>query len=121
MSERDIEKRTFEFSLRIIRLCKALVADRVGRIMANQVLRAGTSIGANVEEAQGAQSRPDFIAKMSIARKEARETLYWLRLISESELESKQRLTPLIKEADELARIVSAIIVSARKIHGSGH
>lgn len=115
MSERDIEKRTFEFALRIIRLCRALDDDRTGRVLVNQLLRSGTSIGANVEEAQGAQSKPDFIAKMSIAQKEARETLYWLRLLAESQLLPVDRMPPIIQEADEILRIVSAIIVSARK------
>jgi four helix bundle protein len=113
MSERDIEKRTFEFALRIIRLCRALDDDRTGRVLVNQLLRSGTSIGANVEEAQGAQSKPDFIAKMSIAQKEARETLYWLRLIAQSELQPAEKMVPIIQEADEILRIVSAIIVSA--------
>ncbi len=115
MSERDIEKRTFEFALRIIRLCRTLGDDRTGRVMMNQLLRSGTSIGANVEEAQGAQSKRDFIAKMSISQKEAWETLYWLRLIAESELLSADRMAPIIQEADEILRIISAIIVSARK------
>jgi len=115
MSERDIEKRTFEFSLRIVRLCKVLDKDRVGRILINQVLRSGTSIGANVEEAQGAQSKADFIAKMSIARKEARETRYWLRIIAEADLQPKEKMSPIIQEAEEIMKIVSAIIVSARR------
>ena len=115
MSERDIDKRTFEFSLRIVRLCRSMDGGRVGRILASQVLRSGTSIGANVEEAQGAQSKADFIAKMSISRKEARETLYWLRIITESDLQPKRKMTPIIQEADEIAKVVSAIIVSARR------
>ena len=115
MGERDIEKRTFEFSLRIVRLCKAPQRDRVGKILMNQVLRSGTSIGANEEEAQGAQSKADFIAKMSIARKEARETRYWLRIITESELQSREMMSPIIQEAEEIMKIVSAIIVSARR------
>ena len=81
----------------------------------NQILRSGTSIGANVEEAQGAQSKKDFISKLSIAQKEARETLYWLRLIAKSEMQSSEKMIPIIQEADEIMRILSAIIVSARK------
>jgi four helix bundle protein len=115
MSERDIEKRTFEFALRIIRLCRTLGDDRTGRILMNQLLRSGTSIGANVEEAQGAQSKPDFIAKMSIAQKESRETLYWLRLIAQSDLQPADKMAPIIQEADEILRIVASIIISARK------
>jgi len=115
MGERDIEQRTFEFSLRIVRLCKSLEKDRVGKILMNQVLRSGTSIGANVEEAQGAQSKADFVAKMSIARKEAREICYWLRIITETELQPLEMMSPIIQEAEAIMKIVSAIIVSARR------
>jgi len=85
-AELKITDRSFEFAVRVVKLCKYLEAqDRVSRTLANQLLRSGTSIGANVEEAQAGQSKADFIAKMSIARKEARETHYWLRLLKESE------------------------------------
>lgn len=76
-----IDERSFEFALEIVALYKFLT-DRKEYVLAKQVLRSGTSIGANVQEAQAAQSRPDFLAKMSIASKEARETSYWLRLFS---------------------------------------
>jgi four helix bundle protein len=115
MDGMDIDKRTFELSLRIVRLCKALDRKGVGRILGNQVLRSGTSIGANVEEAQGAQSKADFIAKMSIARKEARETLYWLHIITESELTSRGKMALIIQETDEIAKIISAIIISTKR------
>ena len=74
----------------------------VARTIANQLLRSGTSIGANVEEGQGAQSEADFVAKYSIARKEARETHYWLRLLAESKTVQPAKLTELITESDEL-------------------
>ena len=74
----DIAKRTKGFSARIIRLFRELEKDSVGRILGKQLLRSGTSIGANVHEAQGGQSRADFISKISMAYKEARETDYWL-------------------------------------------
>ena len=115
MTDRDIEHRAFTFALRIIRLCRTLADDRTGRILMNQLLRSGTSIGANIAEAQGAQSKPDFISKMSIAQKEARETLYWLRLITESNLQPPDKMTPLIEEADAIVRIVAAIVISAKK------
>jgi four helix bundle protein len=72
----DIRARMYQFSLRIIKLCRALGNDNVGRVLFNQLLRSGTSIGANVEEAKAGQSKKDFVAKMSIARKEAVETHY---------------------------------------------
>jgi four helix bundle protein len=81
MADQEIQARTFEVARRVLRLARGLDEDRIGRVPLGQVLRSGTSIGANVEEAQGAQSKPDFIAKMAIELKEARETLFWLRLI----------------------------------------
>ena len=78
-----IDERTFEFALKIVQAYKFLVG-RKEYVLSKQLLRAGTSIGANVQEAQAAQSRKDFASKMSIASKEARETLYWLRLLAKS-------------------------------------
>ncbi len=72
----DIVERSVAYSLRIIRLCRAIEKDSIGRTLGKQILRSGTSIGANVHESQGAQSKADFIAKMSVAHKEARETAY---------------------------------------------
>jgi len=79
-------------------------------MLGKQLFRAGTSIGANIEEAQGGQSRADFLSKISIARKEARETLYWLRLLSAVEIVSPGQLNEIINECDELISILTAII-----------
>jgi four helix bundle protein len=112
----DIDKRTFQFSLRIVRLCQKLdERPGVGRTLSRQVLRSGTSIGANVEEAQAAQSRADFLSKLNIALKEARETNYWLRLIKESEIVKPDLLSAILKEAEELAKIIAAILCSTRR------
>jgi len=82
---RDIRERTFAFALEIARLCQRLEKQSgVHRTLGRQLLRSGTSIGANMEEAQAGQSRADFVSKCAIALKEARETTYWLRLIRES-------------------------------------
>jgi four helix bundle protein len=78
-------------------------------------LRSGTSIGANVEEAQAGQSRADFSSKYSIALKEARETIYWLRLLKESGFLPKENRDDLLEEADEIARIIGAIIVKSKR------
>ena len=112
----DIEGRTYQFALRIVRLCRAL-DDKPGvrRTLGNQLLRSGTSVGANVEEAHAAQSRADFISKMSIALKEARETKYWLRLVSDSALIESALLDPLVCEADEIMRILGAIVSTCRR------
>lgn len=117
----DIERRTFEFALRIVKVCTALDAQPgVGRTLNKQLLRCGTSVGANVTEAQAAQSRPDFISKMNIALKEARESLYWLRLVAASALLPEPQLAPLTQEADEIARILGAIVRNARRNLDSG-
>jgi four helix bundle protein len=113
----DITKRTFDFALRIIKLCQFLNKNQVteNNVLAKQLLRSGTSIGANVEEAQAGQSRPDFVHKMAIALKEARETNYWLRLLEASEMLPKEKLADLIKESNEIMKIIGAIIVSSKK------
>ncbi len=116
-----ITDRTFEFSVRIIRLCQYLEKqDRVSQTLANQLLRSGTSIGANAEEAQAGQSKADFIAKMSISRKESRETLYWLRLLRATNLVEENMITEIIKESDELVRILTAIVKTAQKGKNNG-
>ena len=87
---------------------------RVSATLANQLLRSGTSIGANVEEGQASQSKADFISKYSIACKEARETHYWLRLLASTELVSADRLVPLTDEANKLISILTTIIKKSR-------
>ncbi|MGB0991563.1 MAG: four helix bundle protein [Akkermansiaceae bacterium] len=115
MAQVDITDRTFAFSLRIVKLCRILDASPgTNRTLANQLLRSGTSIGANVEEAQAAQSKPDFISKISIACKEARETLYWLRILMASDIMPSSKLDPLKSEANELVAILTTIIKNSR-------
>ncbi len=111
----DIVERTVAFSLRIIKLYRELNKDSVGRILGRQLLRSGTSIGANVHEAQAAQSRPEFVSKMYIAFKEARETSYWLRLIGEAQVIRATRLGGLADETHQLTKILAAILLSAKK------
>jgi four helix bundle protein len=107
----DLEERLFAFSLRIIRLHQRLVKQSdAGRILGRQVLRSGTSIGANYQEGQGGQSRADFISKTSIALKEARETHYWLRLILGSDLLPSKLLADLLDESEQIKRILGAIV-----------
>jgi four helix bundle protein len=109
-----ITERTVAFSLRIIQLYRQLQKDGAGRILGRQLLRCATSIGANVHEAQAGQSKADFVAKMSVAHKEAEETAYWLRLVSESGLVPAKRLAPLQDETQQIARVIAAILLSAR-------
>ena len=111
----DLPERTFEFAVRVVQLCKTLDATPgTPRTLSRQLLRSGTSVGANVEEGQASQSRADFIAKYSIACKEARETHYWLRLLVATDIQPGSRLGPLIQEAHELIAILTAIIKKTR-------
>ena len=104
--------RTFEFAVRIIQLCGKLdEKPGVGRVMMSQILRAGASVPANIEEAQAAQSKADFISKMNIALKEAREIHLRLRLLATAKIFPDSQLRPLISEADEIPRIIGAIVI----------
>ncbi|MBI4551587.1 MAG: four helix bundle protein [Candidatus Latescibacteria bacterium] len=113
----EICERTFEFALRIVKLCRNLdQTPGVARSLAHQLLRAETSIGANVEEAQAGQSRADFVSKYSIARKEARETKYWLRIVAANGVNnSPSDIDSLIAESEELLKILTTIIKNAAK------
>ncbi len=113
---RDIKERTFEFALAIVNLCRSLdETPGVGRTLSRQLIRSGTSIGANVQEAQAGQSRADFISKYSIALKEARETIFWLRLLDKSGFGFDGQCKQLAAEAEEISRVIGSIIVKARK------
>ena len=113
----DIRTRSFQYGLRAIRFYRFLQKgkDGAGWILGKQYLRAACSVGANLEEAQASESRADFIHKLGIAQKEARESLYWLRLLSESELVAKVKLTPLLRETEELVSVLTAIVVNAKQ------
>jgi four helix bundle protein len=112
----NIVERTFDFAVAVIQLCVKLdERPGVGRILMSQILRAGTSVPANVEEAQAAQSKADFVSKMSIALKEARETHLRFRLLVPANVISINDLNSLIEEADEIKRIIGAIIVSTKR------
>jgi four helix bundle protein len=111
----DIVERTVAYSLRIINLYRELEKDSVGRILGRQVLRSGTSIGANVHEAQGGQSKADFIAKISVAHKEALETAYWLRILKEAEIITPSRLMNLGNETEQIIKILASILLSAKQ------
>ena len=115
-SPKDIVIRTFNFAVTVIQLCVKLdERPGVGRVLMSQILRAGTSVPANVEEAQAAQSKADFVSKMSIALKEARETHLRLRLLVPANVVPTTDSSSLIPEADEIKRIIGAIIVSTKR------
>jgi four helix bundle protein len=118
----DIRKRAFKYSLRAIKLYHALqgAKDGAGWVIGKQFLRAATSIGANGEEAQAGETRADFVHKYGIAQKEARETIYWLGLLAEGAIVPKRRLTPLIKETEEIYAVITAIIRNAKNGSAGG-
>jgi four helix bundle protein len=107
----DLCQRTFRFAVYIVEFCRKLdERPGVSWALSKQLLRSGTSIGANVEEGQAAQSRADFVSKYFIARKEARETKYWLRLIAATGIRAPDEVQPLLNETEELLRILTTII-----------
>jgi four helix bundle protein len=108
VAESIIQQKSFAFALRIIQLYRELQSQREF-ILSRQLLRSGTSIGANVEEASAGQSRRDFLAKMAVASKEARETRYWLKLLRESQLAAVD-VSEELELVDELIRILTSIV-----------
>jgi four helix bundle protein len=115
LKPQDIKERTFSFALEIIKFAQSMdFRNEALRTLGRQLLRSGTSIEANVEEAQAGQSRADFTSKYAIALKESRETIYWLRLLKEAGMNGDWE--KLIQEANEIARIIGAIVVNTKKI-----
>jgi len=114
---RDICDRTLDYALRAVDLFDHLQSsqNRAGWIIGDQYLRAGTSIGANLEEAQAGESRSDFAHKCAIALKEARESLFWLRLLERAGIVPTPRLAPLIQETRELIAILTTIVVKTKR------
>jgi len=106
----DLEERTTEFAKRVIRLCKALPKNSMNNRLIGQVVGLAGSMGANYREANDALGKKDFLHKMRIARRESKETLYWLELIEEANPELRPRMPGLKEEATELRNIFSAII-----------
>jgi four helix bundle protein len=113
---RDIRERAFQYALRAIKLHQHLQKqkDSAGWVLGKQYLQAACSIGANIEESQSAESRADFVHKLGIAEKEARESLYWLRLISSAGLVPIRKVAPLTNETEELIAVLTSIILSAK-------
>ncbi len=104
-----VQQKSYGFAVRIVRMCQFLRDTKKEHVLSKQVLRSGTGIGANVEEAIGAQSRADFRAKMGIAYREARETSYWLRLLKDTDYLSETEFASIHSEAEELCRLIGTI------------
>ncbi len=114
MNEAELKQRTKQFSLRIIRLVTSLPSAPTARTIGSQLLRSGTSVGANYRSACCGRSRLDFIAKVGIALEEADESLYWLELLEEAGVVPGERISDLKKEANELVAIFTATVKTAR-------
>lgn len=109
-----IENKSFQFAIRIVRLYKFLCEEKKEYILSRQLLRAGTSIGANVTESQQAQSKPDFVSKISIALKEASETKYWIKLLGATEYLSENQTKSILDDCVEIEKILVTILKSAK-------
>ena len=109
-----IENKSFQFAIRIVRLYKFLCEEKKEYILSKQLLRAGTSIGANVTESQQAQSKPDFVSKISIALKEASETKYWIKLLGATEYLSENQTKSILDDCVEIEKILVTILKSAK-------
>jgi len=115
MDKEDMKRRTKKFALRVIRLVESLPNERTAEVIGRQLLRSGTSVGANYRAACRAKSTADFIAKMGTVEEEADESSYWMELLVEAEIVKADRLESLMKEADELLAITVASVNTAKK------
>jgi four helix bundle protein len=107
----EITERAFEFAVQVVKLCQFLRSEHgIPRVLISQFLKSGTSIGANLEESKGGQSRADYLSKVSIACKEARETHYWLRIFATTILVPEAKLDWLLDEANQLVAILTTIV-----------
>ncbi len=114
MAESVLKTKSYDFALRIVKLYKYVASEHREYVLSKQILRAGTSIGANVEEAGQGQSKADFIHKLSIAQKEAFETHYWLRLLKDSEYLTQSQADSLIADCIELQKLLTSSIRTAK-------
>ena len=114
MDANEPKHRTKQFGLRVIRLVEALPTSRTANVIGNQLLRAGTSVGANYRSACRGRSKPDFISKVGIAIEEADEALYWMEMLIEAGLVSEERPADLMNEGNELVAILTASVKTAR-------
>jgi four helix bundle protein len=114
MKENIIKKKSFDFALKIVQTCQYLVEDKKEFIMSRQLLKSGTAIGALIREAEQAESKADFIHKMSIALKEANETDYWIDLLSQSKYLDEKRFNVITQNLNELLKLLTSIIKTSK-------
>ncbi|MCI4443050.1 MAG: four helix bundle protein [Lentimicrobium sp.] len=115
MKENIVQQKSFQFAIRIINFYKYLVADKKEFVLSKQIFRSGTSIGANIEESIGGQSDKDFLSKISISYKEARETIYGLKLLKETNYIKSEEFESLFYDAEEICKILGSIQIAIKK------
>ena len=104
-----IQDKSYQFAIKIVNECRSLMEEKREYILSKQLIRSGTSVGANIEEAIGGQSDKDFFAKLTISYKEARESKYWIRLLRDTAYMNEPKATELLNDAEELLRIIGSI------------
>jgi len=115
MAESIVRKKSFDFAVRIVKLYRFLCDEKKEFVLSKQLLRSGTSIGANIEEALHGQSKRDYLSKMNIALKEANETLYWIRLFHATELLDDKQKESVFTDCNEIVSILVAIVETTKK------
>jgi four helix bundle protein len=113
--DNQIQIKSYNFALRIVKLYRYLSEKKKEYVLSKQILKSGTSIGANVEEALGAQSKADFTCKLAIAYKEARETHYWIRILKDSKYITEKQAFSILKDIDEILKIIAKIQITLKK------
>jgi four helix bundle protein len=116
MKENIIQEKSYKFAIRIVKLYQYLVNEKKEYVLSRQVLKSGTSIGANIEEALGGQSKNDFISKISISYKEARETHYWIRILRDTDYLTETMADSIISDINEILKIITSIQKSSKNI-----
>jgi four helix bundle protein len=114
MKENILLEKSFVFAIRVVKAYKYLVEEKKEFVLSKQFLRSGTSIGANSEEAMGGQSKADFVSKISIAYKEARETKYWIRLLNATDYFDNTQAKSLLDDLEELLKIIGKIQITSK-------
>ncbi len=114
MSQSVLKEKSYAFALRMVKLCRYLSEEKKEFVLSKQVLRSGTSIGANIEEAFQGQSKADFIAKLSISLKESFETNFWLRLLRDSEYLNEKEAESILRNCEELQKLLTASIKTTK-------
>ena len=116
MKKNVVKEKSFHFAIRIVRTCQMLQSEKKEFVLSKQLLRSGTAPGALIREAEHAQSKPDFIHKMSIGLKEINETVYWLNLLHETDYIRKAEFDSLISDANEVLKLLISILKTSKNL-----